>query len=140
MTEPFVHPVKVRYAEVDQQGVVFNAHYLTYFDDAMTAFLDAGGLAYPALIDSGFDVMVVRSEIDWRGGVGWLDEVGIAVSLAAVGRTSFTLDFAVLRSGVPIVDGRTVYVCVSVPAHEKCPVPAELRGALGPVAPLRSPP
>ncbi len=137
MTAPFVHSLSVRYAEVDQQGVVFNAHYLTYFDDAMTAFLAHGGLSYPALIESGFDVMLVRSEIDWRGGVGWLDEVGIAVSLAALGRTSFTLDFCVLRAGAPVVDGRTVYVCVTVPEHAATPVPDALRDALGPVAPLR---
>jgi acyl-CoA thioester hydrolase len=137
VTEPFVHPLTVRYAEVDQQGVVFNAHYLTYFDDAMTAFLADRGLSYPALLESGFDVMVVHTEIDWRGGVGWLDEVGVAVSLAAAGRSSFTLDFSVRRSGEAAVEGRTVYVCVGVPDHGACPLPDALRAALGPVAPLR---
>ena len=31
----FHHEIAVRYGEVDQQGVVFNAHYLAYVDDAM---------------------------------------------------------------------------------------------------------
>ena len=39
----FVHRVRPRYAEVDQQGVVFNAHWLTYFDDACTRFFESIG-------------------------------------------------------------------------------------------------
>ena len=40
---PFVHRVRPRYAEVDAQGVVFNAHWLTYFDEACTRFFEAWG-------------------------------------------------------------------------------------------------
>ena len=31
----FFHPFRVRYSEIDAQGVVFNAHYLTYYDTAI---------------------------------------------------------------------------------------------------------
>jgi acyl-CoA thioester hydrolase len=134
----FAHPTPVRYAEVDQQGVVFNAHYLTWFDEAFTAFLAHRGLPYPVLIDAGADVMVVRSEIDWRGGVRWGDDVAVAVSPAALGRTSFALDFEVRRGDEAPVSGRTVYVCVDVAAHRPQPLPPPLRTALGTVAPLRA--
>ncbi len=40
LSAPFVHRIRPRYAEVDQQGVVFNAHWLTYFDDACTRFFE----------------------------------------------------------------------------------------------------
>ena len=43
----YAFPVVPRYAEVDQQGVVFNGHYLTWFDEAFTGFLDHVGLPYP---------------------------------------------------------------------------------------------
>ena len=33
-----VHPLRVRWAEADMQGVVFNAHYLAYFDIAITEY------------------------------------------------------------------------------------------------------
>ena len=58
----FTHPHRVRYLEVDAQGVVFNGHYLGWFDDAMTAFLDHRGLPYAAMLESGHDVQLVRSE------------------------------------------------------------------------------
>lgn len=134
--EPFTHPVSVRYLEVDQQGVVFNSWYLAYFDDAMTAFLEHRGLPYDKLIDGGHDVMLVRSEIDWRSGVGWRDDVRIAVSTARLGTTSFSLDFRVLRAGEPVVDGRTVYVCITTDGAGKAAIPEVLRDALLPVAPL----
>ena len=34
----FIYTFRVRYAEVDAQGIVFNAHYLTYFDCLITEY------------------------------------------------------------------------------------------------------
>src|SRR5262245_22519326 len=34
----FVHRLRVRWAEVDRQGIVFNGHYLTYFDVGVTEY------------------------------------------------------------------------------------------------------
>ena len=93
----FTMPVAVRYLEVDAQGVVFNAWYLAWFDEAMAAFLAHGGLPYASMVAAGFDVQLVRSEIDWKAGIGFGDQVEIAVSTARIGHTSFALDFEVRR-------------------------------------------
>ena len=137
MSDVFTHPVDVRYLEVDQQGVVFNMWYLAYFDDAMTAFLAHGGLAYSDLTAAGYDAQVVSTALNWRGGVGWGDDVRVAVSLAKLGRTSFTLDFVVARAGDEVVDGRTVYVVVRTDGSGKAEIPPLLRSALGEERPLR---
>jgi acyl-CoA thioester hydrolase len=103
-----------RYAEVDQQGVVFNGHYLTWFDEAFTGFLDHVGLSYPDLIATGVDVMVVHSELDYGGSVRWRDDARVEVACERQGTTSFTLGFAVYRSADEIaVTGRNVYVVVT---------------------------
>ena len=133
----FTHPIAVRYLEVDQQGVVFNMWYLAYFDDAMTAFIEHGGFPYSKMLAAGIDAQLVHTELDWRGGVGFGDDVTVAVSLAKLGRTSFTLDFAVRRAGEDVVHGRTVYVVVATDGSGKTEIPDELRAALGPVRPLR---
>jgi acyl-CoA thioester hydrolase len=128
----------VRYLEVDAQGVVFNSWYLAYFDDAMTAFLDHRGLPYPEMLRAGYDVQVVRSEIDWRSGVRWQDKIEVAVATARIGRTSFALDFEVRRDGSEVTcSGRTVYVVVGTDGSGKQDVPALVRGALGEPRPLR---
>ena len=131
----FSLPVVPRYGEVDQQGVVFNAHYLTWFDEACTGFLDHLGVTYPGLIDSGHDIQVVHSEIDFAGPVRWRDTVRVEVHCERIGSTSFTLGFAVVRSNPQTdeqtaVRGLNVYVVVSSEDWAKRPIPDVLREAL----------
>ena len=40
-----------RYSEIDQQGVVFNGHYLTWFDEAFTGFMDHAGLPLKTVLE-----------------------------------------------------------------------------------------
>jgi acyl-CoA thioester hydrolase len=128
----FTHRVGVRYLEVDQQGVVFNSWYLAYLDDAMTAYLEARHLPYTVLRDQGFDVQLVHTELDWTAALGFGDEAAIDVEVAGVGRTSFTLGFAVRGAAGPVCTARTVYVCVATDGSGSCELPAALRDALQP--------
>lgn len=127
----FTHSVDVRYLEVDQQGVVFNMWYLAYLDDAMTAYLLAGGLPYTEMIEAGHDVQLVHTELDWAGSLGWGDRADIDVSTSRLGTTSFTLDFVVRARGRDVATARTVYVVVGTDGSGKRPVPDRLRAALG---------
>jgi acyl-CoA thioester hydrolase len=134
----FSLPVVPRYAEVDQQGVVFNGHYLTWFDEACTGLLDHLDVSYPGLIASGHDIQVVHSEIDFMGPVRWRDSVRVEVHCERIGSTSFTLGFSVRRSEAgsrgteeqTAVRGHNVYVVVSTDDWAKRPIPAVLRAAL----------
>jgi acyl-CoA thioester hydrolase len=134
---PFTHTVDVRYLEVDRQGVVFNMWYLAYLDDAMTAFLLRGGLPYVTMLEAGYDVQVVHTELDWQGSLGWGDRVLVDVGLARLGRTSFTLQFAVRVTDRPVATASTAYVVVATDGSGKRAVPRLLLDALGSVAPLR---
>jgi acyl-CoA thioester hydrolase len=137
MSDVFRHPVSVRYLEVDAQGVVFNAWYLAYFDDAMSAFLAARGLPYQKMLEAGYDVQLVRSEIDWKAGVRWQDAIEVAVSTARIGRTSFALDFQVIRDGGEVTcSGRTVYVVIATDGSGKQEIPPLIADALGEPSPL----
>lgn len=129
-------PITPRYMEIDAQGVVFNGWYLTWFDEAFAAFLADRGLPYRALIDEGFDVHVVRSEIDYRAGVRWGDDVAVAVATSRIGTTSFALDFHVERGDEVCITGRNVYVVVAADFTGKRPIPPSLAEALGEPAPL----
>ena len=134
----FTLPVPVRYLEVDAQGVVFNSWYLAWFDDAMAGFLAHRGLPYRTMLDAGYDVQLVRSEIDWRRGVGFGDRVEVAVSTARLGRTSFALDFEVRRDGDDLTcSGRNVYVVIGTDGSGKREIPPIITAALGPAEPLR---
>ncbi|WP_219415010.1 acyl-CoA thioesterase [Pseudonocardia nigra] len=137
MSDVVIHPVTVRYMEIDAQGVVFNGWYLTWFDEAMATFFTARGAPYHAMIEAGYDVQLVHSEIDWKAGVRWQDAIEVAVSTARVGRTSFALDFEVRRDGAEVTcAGRTVYVVIATDGSGKRPIPPLIAEALGEPAPL----
>jgi acyl-CoA thioester hydrolase len=131
----FSLPIVPRYAEVDQQGVVFNGHYLTWFDEAFTAFLDHVDVSYPDLIAAGLDVQVVHAEIDFVAPVRWRDAVRVTVACEELGTTSLTVTFSVLRRSAGeeeavAVRGRSVYVVVSTSDWAKRPIPDNLRKVL----------
>lgn len=131
----FSLPIVPRYAEVDQQGVVFNGHYLTWFDEACTGLLEHLGLAYPELMSAGYDFQVVHSEIDFLAPVRWRDEVRVSALCTRIGSTSFTVGFAVHRKAAGAdeqiaVQGHNAYVVVSVEDWAKRPIPGPLRDAL----------
>lgn len=139
----FALPIVPRYAEVDQQAVVFNAHYLVWFDEACSGFLDhlrtaapsPDGVSYPDLVAGGHDLQVVHSELDYTAPVRWRDTVEVQVRCERVGSTSFALGFTVIRTdraGVQSVAARgmNVYVVVSTDDWAKRPIPAPLREAL----------
>jgi acyl-CoA thioester hydrolase len=114
---------RVRYFEADQQGVVFNMWYLGYFDEAMTVFLEEGGLPYRRMLDEGFDVQLVHSEIDWGAPLRWPGECAVRVEVDKVGVTSFTLRFDVSTDATSVATGRTVYVVVATDGSGKLPIP-----------------
>ena len=127
---PFQHKVRVQFFEVDLQGVVFNMWYLAWFDTAMTAFLADLGFPYDDMARLGWDVQLVHTELDWRGGATFGDEVVVEVETDRIGTTSFTLGFRVLRGDELLVTAKTVYVVVGIDGSGKRPVPDDLRKAL----------
>ena len=136
MRETFVHHLRPRYAEIDLQGVVFNAHWLTYFDEASTRFFASiRALPAPAAF-ADFDVMVVKAMLDWEGPAGFDDDVAIAVEPTRIGGASFDLTYTASVGGTATVEGRRAcrgtltYVSVNPGTHEPTPIPGDVRAAL----------
>jgi acyl-CoA thioester hydrolase len=133
MARTTVYRHQVRYFEADQQGVVFNMWYLGYLDEALTAFLAEGGLDYRDMLDAGFDVQLVHSEIDWSGPLRWPNAVEVLVTLAARGTSSFRLAFVVRTGETVVATAATVYVVVAADGSGKRPIPPLIADALGSV-------
>lgn len=128
----FTHTIRPRYAEVDLQGVVFNAHWLTYFDDASTRFFEWLGFPPKETFSDGgpFDVMVVKAVVEWRGSAGFDDPVEIAVRPARIGNASFDLLFSASVEGRPACEGVITYVSVEHGSNRSRPIPDALRERL----------
>ena len=126
----FVHRRRVTYAEVDQQGVVFNGHWLAYFDDAMTRFVDWLGFPPKDTFFSAFDVMVVKATLEWQGPAGFEDEVDITVVPTRLGNASFDLTYRAAVARRPVCLGTITYVSVKPGTAEPVSIPPEVRTKL----------
>lgn len=103
---PYFHTIRVRYSEVDMQGVVFNAHYLAFCDDAFDTFVRS---AIPEGLEThSVDVMLKKATLEWIAPARLGDNVQIALHISRWGNTSFTTTF--LADG--IFSAEIVYVCV----------------------------
>ena len=107
----FFHPLRVRWAECDMQGIVFNPHYLMYFDVAFTEYMRAIGLPYPgAFAAEATDTFMVSAKIDFRGSARYDDELQIGVRTSYFGTTSFRMALSIRRGADVLVEGVTAYV------------------------------
>jgi acyl-CoA thioester hydrolase len=128
---PFVHTVRPRYAEVDMQKVVFNGHWLTYFDDASTRFFESLGFDPKDFVEHvGFDAMVVKAVLEWKGPATFDDLVKIEVAAARLGNKSFDLCYRASVEGRPACEAVITYVTVTPGTKTSCPIPPRLREKL----------
>ena len=127
--EPFTHRVRVRYAEVDGQGVVFNAHWMTYFDESCTRFVGEWGFGPDFWIEK-FDVMLVKAVLEWSGPAAFDDWIDIEVAAARIGTKSFDLRYRASVDGRPACTAFITYVAVQPGTHESIALPDPVRAAL----------
>ena len=121
--------IRVRYHEVDMQKVVFNAHYLTYCDEAMASWLNAA-FGWNG-DDDHFDWMLVRVELDWRGSATYGDVIAIDLGVSRWGTTSFVTRFVGSVGERVVFEAAITYVVVRPGTTDKMAVPDDVRRALG---------
>jgi len=114
------------------QRVVFNAHWLTYFDDASTRFYESLGFdAKQTFVEQkNFDVMVVKAVLEWQGSATFDDEVRIAVRPERIGNKSYDLRFTANVGEKTVCVGTISYVSIVPGKKESAPIPATLREKL----------
>lgn len=126
----FTHHIRPRYAEVDAQGVVFNAHWLTYFDESQTRFFEAIGLNPKETFFTHFDVMVVKAALEWEGPAGFDDDVAITVRVSRLGTSSLDIEYTATCNGTAACVGTITYVSVVPGTHDSTPIPDGVRALL----------
>jgi acyl-CoA thioester hydrolase len=118
----------VRYVECDQQGVVFNAHYLTWADEASNAWWASVGLSWEELVRRQIDPVVKASTLEWTSSARWGDVVTVDAETEKVGTTSATARFTVRVGDRVCCVVRNTYVCLS--EGRSTPWPDDVRARL----------
>jgi YbgC/YbaW family acyl-CoA thioester hydrolase len=123
----FADSLRVRWAEVDMQKVVFNGHYLMYVDTAMGNFWRALALPYEATLAAlGGDLFVRKATLEYLGPAQYDDALEVCIRLESSGTSSLRFAAAVFRGDELLVRGEMVYVWTDAATRRPSPVPAAL--------------
>ena len=127
-------PLRVRWAEVDRQGVVFNAHYLLYADVCATEYWRAIGMRYPEDFEPlGSDLYVRKATVDYRAAALYDDELEICGRIARIGTSSLQFSVEMYRrhaADAPLVAVDLVYVHVDAASKAPRAVDEALRAKI----------
>ncbi len=128
----FFHPLRVRWAETDLQGVVFNGHYLTYADVAITEYWRALGFPYPAgIAPLEIDLYVVKSSIEYHAPARYDDLLEVGVQVGRVGNSSIQFVLGIFRGDQHLTSIEVINVATDLKERKPKAVPEILRQAFG---------
>lgn len=127
----FFHRLRVRWAEVDMQKIVFNAHYLMYFDTAITDYWRVLGLPYQETMHQlDGDLYVVKATVEFHASARADDQIEVAMKCSRIGNSSITFTGAIFRGDDHLISSEIVYVFADPATQTSRPVPQALRGIL----------
>ena len=122
------HRLRVRWAEVDMQKIVFNAHYLMYIDTAMSDYWRALALPYElAMQQLGGDVFVKKAVVEYHASARYDDQLDVGLRCARIGTSSIVFEAAIFLGDRLVVSAELVYVYANPTTQTSQPVPSALR-------------
>jgi YbgC/YbaW family acyl-CoA thioester hydrolase len=126
-----LEPLRVRWAEIDAQGIVFNGHYLTYLDTAMSGYWRALALPYADTMKQlGGDLFVRRAALDYLGSARYDDRLDIGVRCREFGNSSMKVDGAFFLGDQLLVQADMIYVFADPTTQTPLRVPDTLRDVI----------
>lgn len=127
-----VAPIRVRYAETDQMGVVYYANYFVWFEVARAELLRSLGWSYREMEAEGVGLPVIEAHCEYRQPARYDDELDIRTQGALVSAVCVAFDYEVVRrsDGVVTAIGRTVHAAIK-PTGKPCRLPERVRTLFG---------
>lgn len=124
----FMHRLRVRWAEVDMQKIVFNAHYLMYLDTAIADYWRALALPYEETMHQlGGDLYVKKASVEYHGSARYDDQLDVGLRCSRIGNSSMVFNCAIFRGDALLVTGELIYVFANPLTQSPQAVPASLR-------------
>lgn len=127
----FFHRLRVRWAEVDMQKIVFNAHYLMYFDTAIADYWRAMAMPYEEsmhLLEG--DLYVKKATVEFNASARMDDALDVGLRCQRIGNSSMAFTGAIFRAEDLLITCELVYVFADPKTQTSRPVPQRLRDML----------
>lgn len=123
--------LRVRWAEVDLQKIVFNAHYLMYFDTATSDYWRVMALPYEQTMhDWGGDLYVKKASVEYFASARYDDQLDVMLKCSKIGNSSIIFTGALFRADELLVTTELIYVYANPATQTSQPVPLALRELL----------
>jgi acyl-CoA thioester hydrolase len=133
MSRSMTYEMRVRFAECDPQGIVFNARYLEYFDVAMTElWREAVGPYEQATAEAGIDLVVAEAGIRFLDSLRFDQVFELRATVSRIGTTAMTTAIEVVRASVVVAEGELRHVFVGPEDGRPVPIPDAMRSAFEP--------
>jgi len=110
-----VYENTVRFEETDAQGIVFYGNYVTYQDEAVTAFIGELGYDLDDIDSWGWNPQVVGLDLNYHASAEFHDELVNAVEVRRIGETSVEYGYECRRKADDevLVDGTVTHVILN---------------------------
>ena len=123
--------LRVRWAEVDMQNIVFNGHYLMYLDTAVAGYWRAMAMPYAdTMAYLGGDLYVRKATLEYNASARYEEQLDVAIKTQRIGNSSLVMAGAVFRGDELLVSGELVYVFANPATQTSLAVPQQLRDLL----------
>lgn len=127
----FCHRLRVRWVEVDMQQIVFNGHYLMYFDTAVTDYWRSLAMPYAATLHQlGGDLYVKKASVEYHASAEMDDFLEVCMRCDRIGNSSMTFVGAIFRGDELLITSELVYVYADPVAKKSQAIPPALRDLL----------
>jgi acyl-CoA thioester hydrolase len=125
----FFHPVDVRYGDLDPQGHLNNAKYLTYFETARINYFVHLGLFTPGGSFMDIDVIMADAQVTFRAPVQFGIPVNVGVRTSKIGNKSMTVEQNIVNAetGEVLASGQVTLVAFDYRTNKSMPVPDVMR-------------
>jgi acyl-CoA thioester hydrolase len=123
----FFHPTEVRYGDLDPQGHVNNAKYLTYFEQARIYYLIKLGLFSKDQSFMEVGLIVADIHITYHSTTHYGDVIKVGVKTTKIGNKSLTIEQCVMdaNTGKVMASGTVIMVTFDYEGLKTVPVPDE---------------
>ena len=125
----FFHPIEVRYGDLDPQGHLNNAKYLTYFEQARIRYFVKLGLFKPGQSFMDIGVIMAETKLTYHVPVEYGTPVKAGVCTCKLGNKSLTVEQSIVHAetGAVFASGYVILVAFDYHTQKTIPIPDVMR-------------
>ena len=110
-----IHPISVRFNEVDSLGIVWHGHYVAYFEEAREAFSKLYGISYLDIKKEGYAVPVVKTTTEHLLPLKYGDRMTVETTFINTRAAKIIFSYIIKNeAGEVVCKGETTQVFTSI--------------------------